>query len=109
MNIELLYFDGCPSWKTGLVNLKAALTAENIDANIHLVRVESNEAAAQEKFLGSPSFRIDNQDLWPVQRQDYYLDCRVYRTDEGIRGFPSVMMLRTKIQEFLSKNTIVLS
>jgi hypothetical protein len=28
MKIELLYFDGCPSWQAGLENLKAALQQE---------------------------------------------------------------------------------
>ncbi len=34
MKIELLYFADCPSWKMGLENLKAALTAEKVDENI---------------------------------------------------------------------------
>jgi hypothetical protein len=28
MKIELLYFDGCPSWENGLKNLEAALQEE---------------------------------------------------------------------------------
>lgn len=62
--------------------------------------VNSDEDAAKEKFLGSPSFLINGQDLWPEERQDYYLGCRVYRTDEGLRGFPGVAMLRSKIREY---------
>ena len=29
MEVELLYFDGCPSWKQGLENLKSALELEH--------------------------------------------------------------------------------
>jgi hypothetical protein len=38
MQIDLMYFDGSPSWHGGLENLKAALSAEDIDAEIHLDR-----------------------------------------------------------------------
>jgi hypothetical protein len=99
MKIELLYFDGCPSWKHALENLHAALSSEKVEAAIRLVRVESDEDAAQEKFLGSPSFRIDGQELWPEERQTYYLGCRIYATGEGLRGLPTVEMLREKIRE----------
>jgi len=99
IKIDLLYFDDCPSWKQGLENLRAALTAEKVDAEIHLVRVESDAEAAKEKFLGSPSFRIDGQDLWPEERQTYHLGCRIYATEGGLRGFPTPEMLRKKIHD----------
>lgn len=97
MKIELLYFDGCPSWKKALENLRSALEAENVTADIQLVRVESNNEAAKEKFLGSPSFRVNGQDLWPEERQSYNLGCRIYATEGGMRGFPSTEMLKQKI------------
>ena len=62
MKIDLLYFDGCPSWQGGLENLKAALEAEELAADIRLVRVEDDVEAARLKFLGSPSFQADGQD-----------------------------------------------
>ena len=73
MRIEFFYFDDCPSWQKGLDNLKAALSAENVMADIQMIRVESDEAAAKEKFLGAPSFRINGQDVWPEVRQSYHL------------------------------------
>jgi hypothetical protein len=33
MQIDLLYFDGCPSCMDGLENLKAALAAEDMQVN----------------------------------------------------------------------------
>jgi len=47
MRIDLLYFDGCPSWQSGFENLKAALAAEGMQAEIRLVRVEDNAEAAR--------------------------------------------------------------
>ena len=102
MRIDVLYFDGCPSWKNALENLKLVLKAENREAEINLVLVESDEEALKKKFLGSPSIRVNGIDLWPMERQSYFLSCRMYRTAEGMKGFPSVSMLREKIHELQS-------
>jgi len=46
MKIELLYFDGCPSWKNGLKNLETALEEEGLTASVEMVRViDDNDAA----------------------------------------------------------------
>ena len=98
MLVDLLYFDGCPSWKKGFENLKAALAAENMEAEINLVPVETNAAAEKERFLGSPSFRVNGTDLWPEQRESYYLGCRLYFSDDGMQGFPTVPMIQERLK-----------
>ncbi len=106
MEIELLYFHGCPSWQKALENLQAALRQLNLEAEIHLLKIESDEQAQQERFLGSPSFRINGQDLWPEERQGYALGCRVYLVEAGepgqrrLLGYPSAAMLAEKISRF---------
>ncbi|MFA5872957.1 MAG: hypothetical protein WC832_03245 [Anaerolineales bacterium] len=98
MKIELLYIDGCPSWQTGLEKLKIALQMEQFDDSVELVKVKDDSDAALLKFLGSPSYHADGQDLWPEERDSYSLSCRVYITPEGMKGWPSVEMLREKIK-----------
>jgi len=98
MKIELLYFDGCPSWLGGLENLKAALAAEGLEADIRLVKVTDNAEAARLKFLGSPSFRADDVDWWPEERKRYNLSCRVYSTPTGMKGAPTVEMLQEQLR-----------
>jgi hypothetical protein len=98
MKIDLLYFEGCPSWQAGLENLKQALFAEGLEGEIHLVLVEDPSDAERLKFLGSPSFQVDGNDLWPESRKRYALSCRVYATPEGLKGAPTVEMFRTKLQ-----------
>lgn len=97
MKIRLLYFDGCPSWQSGLENLQAALKAENMQAEIELLEIKDDAQAAQLRFLGSPSFQVEGEDLWPEARERYALSCRVYATPEGMRGAPTVAMLRQKL------------
>lgn len=98
MQIDLLYFDDCPSWQGGLENLKAALEAEGLEADVRPVKVASDEDANRLKFLGSPSFCIDGEDWWPEEREQYSLSCRVYHTPQGMKGTPTVDMLREKLR-----------
>jgi hypothetical protein len=97
MQIDLLYFDGCPSWENALENLKSALVAVGMKAEIRLVKVDDNDEARRLKFLGSPSFQVNGVDLWPEVRKRYNLSCRVYTTPQGMRGVPTVEMLREKL------------
>jgi hypothetical protein len=97
MNIQLLYFDGCPSWQAGLKNLEAALQELQIAARPELFKVRDDAEASHLEFLGSPSFLINGQDLWPEKRASYALSCRVYATPSGIQGAPTLEMLKEKI------------
>ena len=99
MKVELLYFEDCPSWQSGLQNLHSALEANGLDVSVELVQVLDNDDAARRKFLGSPSFRVNGIDLWNEERDTYSLSCRVYATLEGMKGSPSVSMLQEAIRQ----------
>lgn len=101
LQIKLLYFDGCPAWQPAFENLKMAIAAEKIAAEISLVKIESAKQAQQERFLGSPSFLVNGVDLWPEKRNQYSLSCRIYLTPTGLRGAPSIEMLRKRLQEII--------
>lgn len=100
--IQLLYFDGCPSWQDALANLRQLIETDKLDVQVHLIEIASAQQAQDERFLGSPSFRLNGVDLWPETRARYNMSCRVYQTDQGMRGSPTVEMLREKIQEILT-------
>lgn len=97
MIIELLYFDGCPSWQTGYDNLIIALLSERLDVTVNLVEITDNADAATKKFLGSPSFRVNGMELWGEERESYSLSCRVYATPDGLKGSPTVEMFKQKL------------
>ena len=90
MTIELLYFDGCPNHEAFLPYLRDLLARAEVPARIELRRVETLEDAERERFLGSPTVRIDGRDVDPGadQREDYGMKCRLYATEEGLRGAP---------------------
>jgi hypothetical protein len=60
-------------------------------------RINHSLYIGKEKFCGSPSFRINGEDLWCEERAKYHLSCRVYRTAQGLQGSPTVEMLRERI------------
>jgi len=64
------------------------MSEAGVDAPIELQAVESVEAAEQERFLGSPTLRIDGQDVEAAasQRTDFGLKCRLYPCAYGLRG-----------------------
>jgi len=103
LTIEVLFFDGCPSWKTGLANLETALDELDAPVKVKLIQVEDPDLAQQERFLGSPSFRANGVDLWPEQREQYALSCRMYATPAGLRGAPTVEMLKEKLCPLLEQ------
>jgi hypothetical protein len=91
MTIELLYFDGCPSHEALLSRLRELLAQAGVDTPVLQRRVESDDAAQQERFLGSPTLRVDGVDVdsGAARREDYGLKCRLYSTCDGLRGVPA--------------------
>jgi hypothetical protein len=88
MNFEVLYFDGCPNHTALLPRLQELMQQAGLDAPITLTRIDSDAAARAAHFLGSPTLRIDGQDVDPgaTRRTDFGLKCRLYSTPEGLRG-----------------------
>jgi len=93
MKIEILYFDGCPTYLEAEKALRKVLARE--DAEVELVAVDTDEEAARLRFPGSPTIRADGADLFPVpERAEYALGCRMYATPEGLKGSPTAGMLK---------------
>ena len=56
-----------------------------VDVPVELRQVESAEAAERERVLGSPSLRVNGQDVDPTagERTDFGLKCRCIRAPAG--------------------------
>jgi hypothetical protein len=99
MKVEVLYFDGCPTYKLATKALQTVLEEVGIVAEVELVAVDSDEEAQRLRFPGSPTVRVDGRDLLPTpEREDWRLGCRVYATPEGLSGSPSAEMLREALK-----------
>lgn len=84
-------------------NLMAALEAEGLEAEIYLVNVPDDNEAQRLKFLGSPSFQVNGVDLWYEKREHYNLSYRVYLTPQGMKGTPTIDLLREKLRALIEE------
>jgi hypothetical protein len=97
MKIEILHFDGCPTYRV-TENTLRQVHAEGLEAEVELVAVNSDEEARRLRFPGSPTIRVDGRDLFPTpEREDWRLVCRVYTTPEGLMGSPTAQMLKAAL------------
>ena len=88
--VELLYFDGCPHYEAMLLRLQELLRGVDAGEWLHLRRIPDETAARRERFLGSPTIRVDGHDVEPgaSERSDFGLICRLYSTANGLRPTP---------------------
>lgn len=94
--IELLYFDGCPSWQQAWNELGRALATARTAATVRLVNVADLPEPQRQGFAGSPTIRIDGVDLEGYAGPPV-LACRRYSENEG-RGWPSLEQLQHALQ-----------
>jgi len=93
MKVELLYFDECPSYQTAERLLREALAEEGLPDNVERIEVADDADAQRLKFVGSPTIRINGVDPFLHGQADFGMECRVYMTPEGLKGWPTKDML----------------
>ena len=82
--VELLWWQGCPSWVRALAILREEMSAVGLDpASVDVREVGTDEDAAREGFVGSPTIRISGRDVQPPDGEPAGLTCRVYRLRDG--------------------------
>lgn len=103
LNVELLYFDGCPTHEEARRLVQEVLQEEGVTANIVKIHVQTEEDAVAHRFLGSPTVRIEGKDVERAARgaKDFGRKCRVYLENGKAGGLPSKEMIRNTLQEVL--------
>lgn len=94
VEVTLLYFDGCPSWRLADERLAEALALTgHPDQPVTRRQVTTPEQAEQLGFRGSPTVLLDGRDPFPEPGAPTGLACRMFRTPDGLAGAPSVEQL----------------
>ena len=107
LQVEYLWWAECPSHEAGFVLLKQALAAEGVAVPIRSVEIVDDAAAQHYAFPGSPTIRLNGQDIDLVPEptgaaSTYALTCRVYRREDGrIAPLPTLAQVRAAIQRVL--------
>ena len=101
MKVEILYFSGCPNHAPAIDRVREVLAEEGRPAE--MVEVEVKDAATAERvgFLGSPTIRINGEDVEHAARtaRGFGLMCRTY-IDGGQRaGVPPRELIRAAVRE----------
>jgi hypothetical protein len=82
--VELLWWEGCPSHPEALADLERVLGEEGLPREVELVEIESDDQAMRQRFPGSPTIRINGEDIIPPgDGEQFSLTCRVYRLRDG--------------------------
>jgi hypothetical protein len=90
VTVEVLFLPACPNYRAAARSVKAALAEFGAPPEIELTRIATAADAEHERFLGSPTVRIDGRDVDPDagDRDDVGLKCRLYRSATGTTGVP---------------------
>jgi hypothetical protein len=94
MDVTLLYFDGCPNSQEADERLREALArAGRDDVRVQHRLVTTAEQAEAAGFRGSPTVLVNGQDPFADLDAPVGLSCRLFRTEAGLAGAPSVEQL----------------
>jgi hypothetical protein len=95
MRIDVLYVPGCPNYEPAVARIQKVLASESLRAEVHGVAVSSNAEAWALLFPGSPTIRVDGDDVEPNHASIPGLSCRLYANRSGV---PSEELLRLAVR-----------
>ena len=68
MQIDILYFDGCPNHQPTAYLVQDVVRTLGVDATIREVEVRYAEEAERLRFFGSPTIHVNGRDVDPAVR-----------------------------------------
>jgi|SRR5262249_14153936 len=100
MKIELLYIRDCPNRLPTVQTVKDILRESGLRLDIAETEIGNAAQAAKLSFLGSPTVRVDGEDVEPgaVEAKDYGVSCRSYLVNGRRQGTPDPEWIRQAIR-----------
>jgi hypothetical protein len=94
--VEIYFFAGCPNHEPARALVERVAAELRVQPRLELVEVPDADAAAELRFLGSPTVRVEGRDVEPgaEERHDFVFSCRVYRGARGLAGQPDEAWIR---------------
>jgi len=96
MTIEVLYVSGCPNYQPAVERIQEVLVSAGVRGEIHGVPVSTESQAKAFRFPGSPTIRINGEDVEPNHTSAPGLACRLYANFSGV---PSEEVLRLAVSK----------
>lgn len=103
--IEFLFWDGCPSAIRARELLAAQMAELEISADrLREIELFTHEDAERERFIGSPTIRVDGVDISDPGDTQYGLECRLYYHRNGRPSpLPDADDLKEALSEYARK------
>ncbi|MBV8217855.1 MAG: hypothetical protein JO325_05285 [Solirubrobacterales bacterium] len=101
LDVELLWWEGCPSTERALAAVREALAEAGMEGvPVRTPEIRTDDDARDAGFVGSPTILIDGVDLVPAAAEEQIgLSCRVYRRRDGrVSPIPDPDDLREALQ-----------
>ena len=101
MKIEVLYIDGCPNHRRTVDRVNELLNELRLPAELIEVLITDFGSALANRFLGSPTVRVNGIDVESSVRTStqFGLAWRTYLDDANHRGVPSVELIRQGLEQ----------
>ncbi|MDZ7728400.1 MAG: hypothetical protein U5Q44_09545 [Dehalococcoidia bacterium] len=101
MKIQVLYSRQTGRSEQAEEQLKQALEATSVDADVEYIEVDGMEDARDKRFLGTPSIRVAGVDVEYGEREpdEYQQGMRYYNSPEGWKPFPHARLIANAILE----------
>lgn len=98
--VEVLSFAGCPHARAVVALVEQAARDTAVDVDLRLIDVPDAATAAERRFLGSPTVRVEGRDVEPgsEDRADFAFACRVYQSPDGSSGLPGLEWLEAALR-----------
>jgi hypothetical protein len=98
LRVELLAVEDCPHFEQARRDLESVLRKGIVETPIQVIFVASQEDAEFLGFQGSPTIRINGDDVVPESELPVALACRIYRDGEGRTfGSPPIEAIRSAV------------
>jgi hypothetical protein len=98
LRVELLAIEDCPHLEQAHRDLESVLHKGIIETPIQLIFVSGREDAEFLGFQGSPTIRINGDDVVPQPDLPVAVGCRVYRDVQGrMLGSPPIESIRAAV------------
>ena len=97
--IEVLYVEHCPCVSAALSLVRRVCAELGVDAEVRTILVADQAAAERARFPGSPTVRVAGRDVEPGVEQagEYSLECRLYRHEHRLAGYPQERWVRNAL------------
>jgi hypothetical protein len=105
MKIEFLYSKSTGRSEKAEEALKMAIESTDPTIEVAYTEVYDSEDARANRFLGSPSIRVDGIDVEYGEREpdEYQAGTRYYNTPDGWKPYPHARLIANTILEMQAK------